>query len=56
MGPPQWLWDKEFTSNAGHPGSIPKSGRFPWRRAWQPTPVLLTGESHGQSSLLDYSP
>ena len=22
-----------------------------WRRAWQPTPVLLTGESHGQRSL-----
>ena len=20
----------------------------PWRRAWQPTPVLLPGESHGQ--------
>ncbi|KAM7228128.1 hypothetical protein CapIbe_020582, partial [Capra ibex] len=24
---------------------------FPWRRAWQPTPVFLPGESHGQMSL-----
>ena len=23
----------------------------PWRRAWQPTPVFLPGESHGQRSL-----
>ena len=27
-----------------------------WRRAWQPTPVFLPGESHGQRSLVDYSP
>ena len=24
---------------------------IPWRRAWQPTPVFLPGESHGQGSL-----
>ena len=23
----------------------------PWRRKWQPTPVFLPGESHGQRSL-----
>ena len=23
----------------------------PWRRAWQPTPVFLPGEFHGQKSL-----
>ena len=28
----------------------------PWRRAWQPTPVFLPGESHGQRSLASYSP
>ena len=28
----------------------------PWRRAWQPTPVFLPGESHGQRSLVSYSP
>ena len=26
------------------------------RRQWQPTPVLLPGESHGQRSLAGYSP
>ena len=28
----------------------------PWRRKWQPTPVLLPGKSHGQRSLVGYSP
>ena len=27
-----------------------------WRRKWQPTPVFLPGESHGQRSLAAYSP
>jgi len=27
-----------------------------WRRAWQPTPVFLPGESLGQKSLAGYSP
>ena len=27
-----------------------------WRRKWQPTPVLLPGESHGQRSLVGYCP
>ena len=27
-----------------------------WRRKWQPIPVLLPGESHGQKSLVGYSP
>ena len=31
------------------PGSIPGSGRAPWRRKWQPTPVFLPGKSHGQT-------
>ena len=34
---------------------IPGSGRFPWRRAWQPTPVFLPGEFHGQRSLVGQS-
>ena len=25
---------------------------YPWRREWQPTPVFLLGESHGQRSLV----
>ena len=31
-------------------------GKIPWRRKWQPTPVVLPGESHGQRSLLGYGP
>ena len=27
---------------------------IPWRRAWQPPPVFLPGESHGQRSLTGY--
>ena len=30
--------------------------KIPWRRAWQPTPVLSSTESHGQRSLVGYSP
>ena len=30
--------------------------KIPWRRAWQPTPVFLPGESHRQRSLTGYSP
>ena len=26
-----------------------------WRRQWQPTPILLPGESHGQRNLAGYS-
>ena len=36
--------------------SIPGLGRFRWRKAWQPTPVFLPGESHGPRSLAGYSP
>ena len=35
-------------------GSIP--GSIPWRRKWQPTPLFLPGESHGQRSLAGYGP
>ena len=34
----------------------PWVGKVPWRRAWQPTPVFLPRESHGQRSLVGYSP
>ena len=30
--------------------------KIPWRRQWQPAPVFLPGESHGQRSLVGYSP
>ena len=31
-------------------GFDPWIGKTPWRRAWQPIPVFLLGESHGQTS------
>ena len=36
-------------------GFDPWVGKIPWRRAWQPTPAFLPGESHGQRSLAGYS-
>ena len=46
---------KESACNAGDLGLIPGVRKIPWRRAWQPTPVFLPGESHGQRSLAGYS-
>jgi len=37
-------------------GFSPGVRKIPWRRAWQPTPVFLPGESHGQRSLVGYGP
>ena len=34
----------------------PWVGKIPWRRKWQPIPVFLPGESHGQSSLASHIP
>ena len=36
--------------------SIPRWGKIPWRRTWQPTPVFSPGKSHGQRRLVGYSP
>ena len=47
---------KKPPANAGDTDSTPGSGRSPRRRAQQPAPVLLPGESHGQRSLAGYSP
>ena len=33
----------------------PWIGKIPWRRAWQPTPVFLPGQSHGQRIVGGYS-
>ena len=48
---------KASAYNAGDLDSIPGLNRnIPWRRKWQPTPVLLPGKSHGRRSLVGYSP
>ena len=58
----QW---RELSASLGFPGGSavricrqgrrqgfhPCFGKIPWRRAQQPTPVFLPGESHGQRSL-----
>ena len=59
VGFPGGLMVKNLLTNAGDTGdlsSIARSGRFRWRRKWQPTPLLLPGKSHGQRSLASYSP
>ena len=34
----------------------PWTGKIPWKRAWQSTPVFLPGKSHGQRNLVSYRP
>ena len=50
---------KNTLANAGDTrdmGSIPWVRKIPWRRKWQPTPVVLPGKTHGQRSQVGYSP
>ena len=45
---------KTLLANAGNVvrhGFDPWVRKIPWKRAWQPAPVFLPGESHGQMSL-----
>jgi len=59
MGFPGGLVIKNQSANAGDVKSCrfdPWVRKIPWRRAWQLTPVLLSGESHRRKSLAGYSP
>ena len=47
---------KESACNAGDLGSILGLERSPGEGKWQPMPVSLPGKSHGQRSLVGYSP
>ena len=51
-------WDgKESAHSEEDPGRLSSWVRkIPWRREWQPTPIFLPGESHGQRNLAGYSP
>ena len=51
-----WLSGKESACQGRRCGFDSWVWKIPWRRAWQPTPVFLPGESHGQRSLAGYSP
>ena len=56
LGLPWWLRRQSIRLQCGRPGFDPWVRKIPWRRKWQPTPVLLPGEFHGQKSLVGYSP
>ena len=47
---------KSICMQCGRPGFDSWVGKIPWRRKWQSTSVLLPGKSHGQRSLVGYSP
>ena len=51
LGLPRWLSGKESACWCRRCGFDPCTGRIPWRRKWQPTPVFLPGKSHRQKSL-----
>ena len=47
---------KSICLQCGRPGFDLWVGKIPCRRKWQSTPELLPGKSHGQRSLVGYSP
>ena len=53
---PRRLSGKESASQCRRHKFNPWVGKMLWRRKWQPTPVFLPGESHGQRNLVGYSP
>ena len=56
IGLPRWLSGQESACQPRRLRFNPWVRKIPWRRKWQPTPVLLPGKSHGQRSLMGYSP
>ena len=55
-GLPRRLSEKESPCQCRRCRFDPWVRKSPWRRNWQPTPVFLAGESHGQRSLAGGSP
>jgi hypothetical protein len=61
IGLPSWFITESACNAGAAAGSCrrqldPWVRKIPWRRAWQPTPIVLPGESHGWRSLVGYSP
>ena len=51
-----WKFSSNESCQCRRLGFNPRIGKILWRRQWQPTPIFLPGESHGQrSSLVGYS-
>ena len=56
-----WIWASQM-ANGKEPACQfrrlkthrfdPCIGKIPWRRAWQPTPAFLSGESNGKKRLM----
>ena len=55
-GVPRWLSRQTIRLQCRRCGFDPWVGKILWRKAQQPTPEFLPGESHGQWSLKGYSP
>ena len=55
-GLPWWLSGKESACQCRRHGFDPWVRKIPWKTKWQTTPVFLPGRSHGQRSLVSYSP
>ena len=51
-GLPLWLSGKESACQCRKHRFDPWVGNIPWRRKWQPNPVLLPGKSHVQRSMV----
>ena len=56
LGLPLWLSGKESACQCKRHRLNPWTGKIPWRRKWQPTPVFLPRKSCGRRSLANYSP
>ena len=56
VGLPQWLSSKRIHLWCRRHRFNPWVWKIPWRRKWQPTPVILPRKSHGQRNLAGYSP
>ena len=58
-GLPRWLSGKESACQYRSHRRCrfdPWARKIPWKKACQPTPVFLSGKSHGQRSMRSYSP
>ena len=55
-GFPWWLSRWRIHLHTRRHGFSPWAGKIPWRRTWQPTPVLLLGKSLERRNLVGYSP
>ena len=53
---PRWLSGKIICLQRRRHGFNPWVRKIPWRKKWQPTPVVLSGKFHGYITLVSYSP